>query len=92
MQALGFHAVLGFDHRVRVVVDAPANQHGQHLVAYRDGGRVVRGYMFAPADLQPIPANCDGAEWENQAEALYVADWIAALPLPASDAPHAFDA
>jgi hypothetical protein len=92
MNTIGFHAVQGFDHRVRVVVDAPANQHGQRLVAYKDGCRVVRGFMLVPAALDAIPANCDGDNWQDQAEAMYVADWIKSLPLPASDAPHAIDA
>lgn len=92
MNAIGFHAVQGFDHRVRVVVDAPANQHGQRLVAYKEGGRVFRGFMFVPAALESIPANCDGDDWQDQAEAMYVADWIRSLPLPASDASRAIDA
>lgn len=92
MQALSFFSVQGFDHRVRVVVDSPENQHGQRLVAYKDGGRVVRGFMFVPTSLFSIPADCDGDNWEDQAEAMYVAEWIEALPLPASDAPHAIDA
>lgn len=92
MQALGFHSVQGFDHRVRVVVDAPVNVYGQRLIAYKDGGRVLRGFMFVPVDLQSFPAKCDGDNWQDQAEAMYVADWIKALPLPASDALHAVDA
>lgn len=92
MQTVGFHSVQGFDHRVRVVVDAPANQYGQRLVAYKDGGRVIVGFMFVPAALRTIPSICDGADWQDQADAIYVADWIKALPLPASDAPHAIDA
>jgi len=92
MNAIGYHTVTGFDHRVRVVVDAPANQHGQRLVAYKDGKRVVRGFMFVPAVLESIPTNCDGDNWQDQAEAMHVAEWIKSQPLPATDAPHAIDA
>ena len=48
--------------------------------------------MFVPTSLLSIPADCDGDNWQDQAEAMYVAEWIKALPLPASDAPHAIDA
>lgn len=94
MQAIGFHAVHGFDHRVRVVVDSPANSYGQRLVAYRDGCRYTSGYMFVPSDLMPIPAADyanDTDDWENQAEAQAVAVWVRVMPTPASDSPHAID-
>lgn len=92
MQAIGFHTVQDFDHRVRVVVDAPANKYGQRLVAYKEGGRIVRGFMFVPSELQAMPSDCDGDNWQDAHEAMYVAECIKVLPLPASDAPHAIDA
>lgn len=87
MNAIGFFAVQGFDHRVRVVVDAPVNAHGQRLVAYVDGCSAHRrSYMFVPTSLLQISQVCDGENWQDQAEALQVANWIKNLPLPESDA------
>lgn len=90
MNAVGYHEVSGFDHRVRVVTDAPANEHGQRFVAYRDGCAYVGGYMYAPADLRAIPADCD--DWRSAAaEAIAVAAYVQAMPAPRSVDSHIID-